>query len=98
MEVLNDTLAKLNEEIIRAENNLRIANNKLIELQEKKANIVATLNTIDKSSVNETNITQAVGILDTASTLKDITQIKAEIIKAKDILNIKETQDTEVKI
>jgi len=99
MEVLNKKLEALNAEIVRAENNLRIANNKLAELQAQREKIVTAINTAERLSLTQNNISKAVDVLSASTKLKDITQIKAEITKAQDILNTKEVLITsEVKI
>ena len=90
MEVLNKKLEALNAEIVRAENNLRIANNKLAELQAQREKIVTAINTAERLSLTQNNISKAVDVLSASTKLKDITQIKAEITKAQDILNTKE--------
>jgi len=90
MEVLNEKLEAIDGEIVRAENNLRIANNKLAELKAQREKIVSAINTAEKLSLTQNNISKAVDVLSASTKLKDITQIKAEIAKAKDILNTKE--------
>ncbi len=90
MEVLNEKLEAIDGEIVRAENNLRIANNKLTELKAQREKIVSAINTAEKLSLTQNNISKAVDVLTASTSLKDITQIKAEIAKAKDILNTKE--------
>ena len=98
MEVLNEKLEAIDGEIVRAENNLRIANNKLAELKAQREKIVSAINTAEKLSLTQNNISKAVDVLSASTKLKDITQIKAEIAKAKDILNTKEVLISEVKI
>ena len=90
MEVLNEKLEAINGEIVRAENNLRIAKSKLDELLAQREKIVSAINTAEKLSLTQNNISKAVDVLSASTKLKDITQIKAEIAKAKDILNTKE--------
>jgi len=99
MEVLNEKLEAIDGEIVRAENNLRIANNKLTELKAQREKIVSAINTAEKLSLTQNNISKAVDVLTASTKLKDITQIKAEITKAQDILNTKEISTiSEVKI
>jgi len=90
MEVLNEKLEAIDGEIVRAENNLRIANNKLAELKAQREKIVSAINTAEKLSLTQNNISKAVDVLSASTKLKDITQIKAEITKAQEILNTKE--------
>lgn len=98
MAILQDKLALIDADIVRAENNKRVADNKLNDLLSQRTSIVTMLNAVDGSTSVNLNVTQAIDILTNASSLTTISLVKAEVIKAKDVLNKKDVSISEVKI
>lgn len=90
MEILDNRLKQINDDIIRAENNKRIADLKLKELLDKKKEIEKIINSSVTLPIKEINIAKAIDILKSSSSLKDLNLIKSEILKATNILNTKE--------
>lgn len=76
---LNEELLRVNEDIKRAENNIRVANSKLDDLLKHKQKIESAINLYENSN-------SIISILDNAQAKEDIQTIKTEIIKARELI------------
>ncbi len=90
IEILEEKLKIIEESIIRAENNARVANNRLSELKVQKDMILNSVTWLQSKPATQEDIATALVILENAKEKSTVKDMRDDIDKAKDILEKKE--------